>query len=174
MNKNTKIVSINGLNLAFPIENKIYAAQFCMYDRWPVFLASTAKDGIIVDIGANVGDTVAWMYPNTQANFYCVEPDDRFYNLLQHNISHFPKKLAKRIRTKKAFISNNPNQNYLLYSHDGTGYMVKSSEKVDTPSMTLIQALESDNISINDVRIIKVDTDGYDWQCIMSLGGGVY
>lgn len=76
------------------------------------------------------------------------------------------KDLNKRIITEKAFVCENVNEQYVMKKHAGTAYKVVSDK---TPNYTLTQLLERHQISFNDVDLIKIDTDGFDYEVIIGM-----
>ena len=141
-----------------------------MYDRFVPYLAKLVQGNSkwIVDIGANVGDTTAAMIKHTNANILCVEPTEKFYNLLIKNISNFGELYNKRIMLANAFIAADSAQ-YTSVTIGGTAVMCESNES-NIPAYTLPNLLKRENIDINNVALIKTDTDGFDSDCMMSMG----
>ena len=141
-----------------------------MYDRFVPYLAKLVQDNSqwIVDVGANVGDTTAAMIKHTNANILCVEPTEKFYNLLIKNISNFGELYNKRIMLANAFIAADSAQ-YTSVTIGGTAVMCESNES-NIPAYTLPNLLKRENIDINNVALIKTDTDGFDSDCMMSMG----
>jgi len=148
-----------------------------MYDRFVPYLAMLADEcqgkdpsAWIVDIGANVGDTVASMIRHTCANVVCVEPTDEYYKLCQENIQGFGYELAGRIHLIKAYIAQNSEEKYVSKVEHGTAIQVKTEGNAEAPTYTLPQLLQLMRIQSEQISLIKIDTDGYDAECIMSLG----
>lgn len=143
-----------------------------MYDRFVCYLAKLVQGSSkwIVDIGANVGDTTAAMIKHTNAKILCVEPTEKFYKLLIKNINNFGEQYNKRIEVANAFIANNGNK-YTSVTVKGTAIMQECNES-NIPAYTLPNLLKIKNIDINNVALIKTDTDGFDSACMMS--GGEY
>ena len=50
-----------------------------------------------MDIGANVGDTVAGFIKHTTAEIICVEPTKKFFTRLQKNVAGFGTDYSNRI-----------------------------------------------------------------------------
>lgn len=141
-----------------------------MYDRFVPYLAKLVQGNSkwIVDIGANVGDTTAAMIKHTNANILCVEPTEKFYKLLIKNLNNFGEQYNKRIEVANAFIANNGNK-YTSVTMGGTATMQECNES-NIPAYTLPNLLKIKNIDINNVALIKTDTDGFDSDCMMSMG----
>ena len=142
-----------------------------MYDRFVPYLASLAEneDEWIVDIGANVGDTTAAMIKHTKAKILCVEPTVKFYELLKKNVNNFGVEFSNRIKIKKAYIALKSNDKYTSVVVGGTAIMHEDvNSEID--SYTLPDLLEKENMDIHKVALIKTDTDGFDSDCMMSIG----
>ncbi len=108
------------------------------------------------------------MIKHTNANILCVEPTEKFYNLLIKNISNFGELYNKRIMLANAFIAADSAQ-YTSVTIGGTAVMCESNES-NIPAYTLPNLLKRENIDINNVALIKTDTDGFDSDCMMSMG----
>ena len=135
------------------------------YDRFLPHLAkyATAAD-TIVDIGANVGDTLAGMVEkNPSSNYICVEPDDSFYKHLEENIDRIKKSITGlKIQAIKALVGKNIS-NVSLDGKGGTKHAVIDNEGG-------IKSLPLDEMIPNalNVRILKSDVDGFDYDVIDS------
>jgi FkbM family methyltransferase len=142
--------------------------EHALYDRFlPVLASKFGKNETIVDVGANCGDSLAAMVARNQnSDYFCIEPDRRFFALLGRNrasmLSQFPDlhiglsdalaaskltamKLVGNDSTKTAVIGDGPN----------------TSKSLDT--------LLAEN-KVTKVRLIKIDVDGNDWDVINSAG----
>ena len=108
----------------------------------------------------------------TQADLVCVEPQADFYRLLKENIARMPAVTANRVVTYQAFVSKVSNEQYSIHAHHGTGYKVKTnvggSETI--PSLSLPDLMETLGRDLADVVLIKVDTDGFDYECLLGCG----
>ncbi len=142
-----------------------YQERHLKYDRFLPHLAkyATAAD-TIVDIGANVGDTLAGMAEqNSISNYICIEPDDSFYNHLEKNIARIKKSIKSlKIQTIKALVGKNIS-NVSLYGKGGTKHAVIEDEG-RTKSLPLDEIIPN---TLN-VRILKSDVDGFDYDVLDS------
>lgn len=170
-NMDDKMYCIDGINLSLGENHMLpnYQERFCMYDRIIPYLASISNNGTIIDIGANVGDTVVSMIKHTNSRFLCIEPNNDFYEILCKNIEMLPREYIKRIKLKKAFISQKMNENYIMDTQHGTAKKVLVDYATKTESITLKNCIDDANITYQDIKLIKVDTDGFDYECIMSM-----
>ena len=138
------------------------------YDRFLPHLAKYIKaDETIFDIGANVGDTLAGMAEqNSHSTYICIEPDDEFFQYLLKNISRI--KAAKKnlnVHAVKSLVGKNVT-GISLEGHGGTKHAVITNEgKI---SSRPLDDIISDLANISNVRIIKTDVDGFDYDVIDS------
>ena len=135
------------------------------YDRFLPHLAKyAAVADTIVDIGANVGDTLASMAEkNPTSNYICIEPDDSFYKLLVENIGRIKTSITGlKIQTIKALVGKNIS-NVSLDGNGGTKHAVIDNEGE-------IKSLPLDEMIPNalNVRILKSDVDGFDYDVLDS------
>lgn len=141
-----------------------------MYDRFFPYLADITaqkKGEWIIDIGANIGDTVMAMWDYTPDKFLCVEPVKQFYDLLIKNLYSFGNNA--RIEFEQAFISDKA-ENYFADIYKG-GSAVKCAtmtSKGSAPTKRLDGLVKEKNIEPDLIDLIKIDTDGFDSDCIVS------
>jgi len=126
--------------------------------------------GYIVDVGANVGDTLAAIIKHTTDTVVCVEPVPEYYNLLQENINKMGPKYSSRVAAINAFVGHEDSGNYSFLKEHGTAHMIKTDRESAIPTVSLVNGLKYCGVTVAEVDLIKVDTDGFDAQCIMSLG----
>lgn len=170
--------NIDGFDIELPENHMLpnFQKSFCYYDRIHPFIAKMLKDGgagkWIIDIGANIGDTVYAMLKHTQANFLCIEPDSDYFSLLEKNILKLENQYKLRVKCVNAFVVlDTLINNITTQKKDGTAHKIsidKSDDKIKT--FTLKDIINYYDINVTDIDLIKVDTDGYDWECIMSMG----
>ena len=99
-----------------------YKKRHKNYDRFlPCLVTYLDHRDTIIDIGANVGDTLASMIEkNSKPNYVCIEADDYFYNYLSKNLTLIKKSIKNaKIKIIKAFIGKNIN-NICLKGKNGT------------------------------------------------------
>lgn len=107
----------------------------------------------------------------TQADLVCVEPQADFYRLLKENIARMPAVTANRVVTYQAFVSRVSNEQYSVHAHHGTGYKVKNvGGCTPVPSLSLPDLMKTLGKDLTDVVLIKVDTDGFDYECLLGCG----
>jgi len=135
------------------------------YDRFlPHLVKYFNASDTIVDIGANVGDTLAAMVEkNAASNYICIEPDDSFYRYLEENIDRIKKSIIDlKIEAIKALVGKNIS-NVSLDGKGGTKHAVTDDEGG-------IKSLPLDEMIPNamNIRILKSDVDGFDYDVLDS------
>ena len=144
-----------------------FQRNYPRYDKFLPYLANHIRSGeTILDIGANVGDTLAAMVDvNPSAYYVCIEADDTFFNYLLKNTERmrtsFP---ALSVETIQAFVGQSITNVSLLEGH-GT--------KRAAPNLTgTIQANSLDQLiaerAFPVISLLKTDTDGFDYDVLDS------
>ena len=116
----------------------LYQAKHPLYDRFlPVLCENlNSRTGLIVDVGANVGDTTAAMFQMCPNPMLCIEGDKEFFHLLLENIERLG---ADTNRIKVA--------NVLVGTGTFTGGLVSSG----TTATRSTEVLGTSSVSLDDV-----------------------
>ncbi|MBO6183464.1 MAG: FkbM family methyltransferase [Chryseobacterium sp.] len=146
-----------------------YQAQFPLYDRFLPYFCSFFK-GLIVDVGANIGDTsVAIFSQNDNCFIVGVEPDEDFFKdcletIKINNLNDRFLGVQKFISTKKgAFIIEKDKTS-------STGSINMSTSEIDDNTVSFAEL--SNLIPLEKFKtfdMLKIDTDGFDWDVINSF-----
>lgn len=147
-----------------------YQQSFPLYDRFLPMLCSDFE-GLIIDIGANIGDTsIAIFSKNLKSFIVGVEPDAIFYEECINNI--FQNGLTTRFLGVNKFVSTNEGNFCLEKSSTmSTGSIsskIDQSGKKNTISFSELMDLIP-NEKILKFDILKIDTDGFDWDILNSF-----
>jgi FkbM family methyltransferase len=147
-----------------------YQESFPLYDRFLPILCSSF-DGLIIDVGANIGDTsIAIFSKNSRSFIVGVEPDNAFYDECTYNINI--NDLTRRFLGINKFVS----------TRIGT-YSLENSKTLSTGSILFDSNIigENNTISFSQLMdlipsekkikfdILKIDTDGFDWDILDSF-----
>ena len=151
------------------------------YDRFLPHIAKYLEAGdIVIDVGANCGDTLAAMSSaNPALSFVCVEPDPAFFSFLDRNARRITAALpATSVRTVQSLVGTKPAAS-VLHGEGGTktartldpaggpattGGVVHRSVRLDE-----IVGAQRDLLP-KKIRLLKSDVDGYDYDVIASAG----
>lgn len=145
-----------------------YHRKHLKYDRFlPHLVKHLSKDSIVVDVGANCGDTLASMIEVNQFSTYiCIEPDEVFFSYLNSNIVKIKESIPDaRIYTVKSMVGQNIS-NASLEGKNGSKHAVisENNEGLISKSLDLILS-EFDTANI---CLVKSDVDGFDYDVIDS------
>lgn len=125
----------------------------------------------VLDIGANVGATALYfsrIFPN--ARIYAFEPAPDNFAVLQKNVANcdriraFNFALGAQDATLELFASDNP-INFGGYSLHAAGS--DTSKKVSIPVRNVAAVLKE--IALDTVDVIKVDTEGAEWDILTAF-----
>ncbi len=136
-----------------------------MYDRFlPILVKQVSGKGAIVDVGANIGDTLFSSMFNSDNDFICVEGSDYFFDYLTKNISLLPASEQKRITTCKLLVGTGQVVGELSHSSSRTAAVNSNN----TSLINTHQPLDTLLKERSKIALIKSDTDGYDWDVMLS------
>lgn len=162
---------LEGFSISLPPDHllPLFQTEHPMHERFIPLLAKHMDPGdLVLDIGANCGDTFALMFEqNKRLRYLCVEPDSLFLSYLNKNIDHLKNKgFSIDITCVQALIGK-AISNAFLTGEGGTKKVVL--EKLnDTPIDTkTIDEIYSKN-NLGKIRFIKSDVDGYDYDVLDS------
>lgn len=150
----------------------VYQSEHKLYDRFLPHLAKYLTPGdLIIDVGANCGDTLAAMAnANPELDFICVEPDSDFYAYLEKNAAEIRRHLpAISIKLVQAVISAS-NKAVGLTGSKGTRTRDDSSSSGQQYQSRILQEIIPGRSAASKLRLIKSDVDGYDYDVIASAG----
>jgi FkbM family methyltransferase len=136
--------------------NPLYETEI---GRLAQHLSETDADVVMIDAGANIGDTVATLPKLPQAKFLCIEGSERYYGLLQKNFES-----DKRVKPVCALLTDAMGgaNGARIKEVEGTAHVEMTEGTVAVaPWKTLDQILEA-NPEFLEANFCKIDCDGYD------------
>ena len=143
----------------------LYESVYPKYDRFlPTVIGKIKENEVIIDIGANIGDTLFRLLNiNTRPYYYCIEADNFFFEYLQKNKKSLDVNIQNKIILIKTFVGDQLQGN-LSETTTGTKSLIESdlgikSKKLDDIIM---------EYKIKNIKLIKVDVDGYDYNILFS------
>lgn len=151
-----------------------YLSEFHFYDRALPRICKEVNivDGYlkVVDVGANIGDTVSLIADEVRGSFLCVEGDDEYLPFLKIN--------TNKIKESNIFIeesyctdSDIKNKKIKIRRENGTARLEEVSA-IDSSSNIRAKTLNDiikDHVLFRDANLLKIDTDGFE---INVLKGG--
>ncbi len=142
-----------------------YQSEHPFYDRFLPFLCARLESGdVVVDIGANVGDTAAAIVSaKGDLRVVSVEADDEFFPILERNATRIRERFPSVALTTVKALAGSDVSGVTLVGEAGTKHAVEGGDIRSTPLTQILKDLE-----IGDVRLIKSDVDGYDFDVLRS------
>jgi len=134
---------------------------FQPYRERGLALVATAIDrlhrtGVVVDIGANIGDTLAIIARHCELNVLCVEPSEYFLPFLRQNVErHF----AGRATVEDCYVTARVDEPRRELMHWGGTANPIAGSRSEHGSVVPISRLVSE---ASNVALLKIDTDGAD------------
>lgn len=164
-----QIYSLHGRDILLPADSMLPSLQhlYPAYDAFFPALARRLPPGWIIDVGANVGDTLYALLEAKDAHFLCVEPQQNFYALLQKNIASLSAALAARVHAEQCLITDSPHP-VTLQRARGTAHARPSDQDSGLPQCSLTELASRHGIAPDGLAFVKIDTDGSDDRCLCS------
>ena len=156
---------IKEIPLSLPPDHALpqYQNMFRLYDKFIGVLAKHLpnNEDLIVDIGANVGDTTALLLQYCENPILCIEADTDFFSIMEYNLSDY----RERITFVNSFVSAKDLKNVELVKNRGTARAVESKDKL-VKSDSLVSIIK--NSELGKCILLKTDTDGFDLEILLS------
>ena len=167
-NVKDKVYYLDGIKIYLPQEHNLDVFQkiHLKYDALIRIIAMKLPiSSLFIDVGANIGDS-AIPFLKRGIKTICIEPSDYFQNYLRKNLvtTGFDKDCV----VINALVSTTRNSIKLNIYH-GTA-SVSDEIGVIEKSENIVDCLTLDEICIErpEIDFIKIDTDGYDYDVLMS------
>ncbi len=145
-----------------------YQQLFLNYDRKLPAVAAlvSAKyaDAVVIDIGANIGDSAVSIRCVSEAPIVCVEGNEAYLPYLRQNLASLPG--ANRIVPQFIRPDQTTHAHFAVETAHGTAHLVPASAVerqtiVDT-TITMNEVFAK-SVDLGRVRLVKSDTDGFDF-----------
>jgi len=168
--RSKQTITFGRLELCLPDNHllPVYLKKYPAYDRFlPTLGALLPPDSVVIDVGANVGDTAISMYArNSRLNFLCVEPSQVFYRFLEMNLRQLD---SSNVCTFNEAISNQ-STGFKLSATNGTAKIEYRSGKDERHTRALDDLISSmpSHFKEANINLLKSDTDGQDSSVILS------
>ncbi len=165
---------IGDFNICLPHEHKLpeYQKAFKNYDKkLRNILESVSKYQniqTIIDIGANVGDTAAFLRSYTNSKIICIEGDQVYLKYLSQN-----SKIIPDLTIVDAYVGAG-DETFLgeVTRKGGTAQIIQNENytegRVEVKTNSLGNILSNLSINPSSIQLIKIDTDGYDFKILQS------
>ncbi|RZU41356.1 FkbM family methyltransferase [Edaphobacter modestus] len=122
------------------------------------YMSKKYTDLHLIDIGANIGDTVAIIRQQSRCPILCIEADEYYFNILSENLRRAN---LQPVQTVRAFVGTYTGElKGQLAPVAGTAHFESHQEGV-LKTIKLSQLMESFP-QFRNSKILKIDTDGFD------------
>ncbi len=148
--------------ITIPADHNLPAFQTVhrLYDRFlPVLCSQLPPVGIIVDVGANIGDTTAAIMQTCTNPIVAIEGHLPYFEILRANLARIDG--DRRVTPIHALVGTG--------AHTGTLIANRGTAALDSSGSDQMRSL--DDIlanTLDQVAVLKVDTDGFDADVILS------
>lgn len=166
------VMTVHGRNLRMPLSHALplYAARNPLYDTLPgrlcAFLRESRSSLRIIDVGANVGDSIAACGAEPHDRLLAVEPNHRFARFIRDN---WPD--AEQVQLCEIFCSSTAGEgDFEIEQHAGTASIRPSGGGVRMRQMPLDSIVERFT-DFARPDLLKVDTDGHDFEVLSGAMG---
>ena len=119
-----------------------------------------------VDVGANIGDTIAAFFQSENDTFLAIEPNSKFYNILIENWGGNNNIIALPVICS----SDNGEASFSIDERKGTASIIREGGG-SKRSFKSLDKVVNDYPFASRVNVIKVDTDGHDFQVVEGAQG---
>lgn len=160
-------LSIHGRLLEFPLSHALpeYMKQNRFYDRLPQRISEYIhqKQGRLncIDVGANIGDSIASFYKDDSDSFLAIEPNPKFNKLLAKNWGW-----NKNVTVVSEICSSSSDEGrFEIQERNGTASILQAESGTQMSRRPLDEIVNDHPFSRN-ANVLKIDTDGHDFEVI--------
>jgi len=117
-----------------------------------------------VDVGANIGDTLAIVRSTAKMPVICVEGDNHCFALLQENAQRF-----KDVHLFNTFLSNKPGATFVKTEKEGWNTTLLETTDPENGREVRFETLDELSSRLKcqtAIKFLKVDTEGYDMRIL--------
>jgi FkbM family methyltransferase len=119
----------------------------------------------IIDVGANIGDTIALLRTEgINQHIYSIEGEPTFYGILQKNLIQFDK-----VECFQRFLGEKTGIAEMAFKQEEGTAKLNYSDQTSINIQSLDDFIKENSIS--DVKLLKIDTDGFDFNILRGSVG---
>ena len=166
LNKDQKII-IKHKSLILPPGHllSLYNELYPDYDKFMFSVVTKLNENdSIIDIGANIGDTLYRIFHHDKNyKYYLIEADHYFFQYFKKNVSILTKSFEAKITLINELVGSELIGN-LSKDTTGTKTLIQSDKGIKSKSLDRIIS----EYNIDNIALIKIDVDGYDFNVLFS------
>ncbi len=163
-----------GTKLRMPLSHSlpVILRTFPLYSdnlgRIAARLSTKYPDLTVIDIGANIGDSVAMIHQHTQVPILCIEGEPKFSELLRRNVATIvPAPVIER-----SFVGTG-GETLVAVVHDGTASLAATGSDDSAVRVKSLEHILQEHPGFQHSRLLKIDTDGMDVAILNSALGWI-
>jgi FkbM family methyltransferase len=155
------VFELDGTPIELPLSHDLPAirARLPEYSsvigRFAALLHEVEPDAAVVDVGANVGDTVAIVRHYAPLAVLCIEASELYFPLLQQNVGSLPD-----VFLEQGFVAGDETPNVTLRHERGSARAVPGEPTASVNGLS--DFIAAHPAIASKVRLVKTDTDGMD------------
>lgn len=158
-----------GVTLRLPFSHEL-PGTWSVYDDYSQNLARVAaactqrhQGSTMIDVGANVGDSVIVVRTLCHIPVLCVEGDPRYLRYLQPNLAQYDD-----VEIAPYYVGHEDGERRAsIVSKGGTARLELDVPRGTPVSLRTLETLTREHPRFNDVSLLKIDTDGLDARILM-------
>jgi FkbM family methyltransferase len=160
--------SLRAYNLRLPLSHELpfYRRTFADYatnlGRVSFYVRQKYPDFTMIDVGANIGDSVAIVRSYGDIPVLCLEGEPRFFRLLKENTRNLP-----AVEIEQTFIGAPGDQISSIEANGGNAQVFLGQTLSRASICTLSEALER-HPRFATAKLLKIDAEGFDCRIIAS------
>lgn len=163
--RNVVPVQVGNYKILMPGNNpqisvyKYYPDANTQLARLAKMIISKYDDASMIDIGANVGDTIAVVRSHINIPVIAIEGDPFSFSFLQKNAAQF-----NNVVILKQFLGEEKKEMFVSMEKEGWNNTIipdeKGSKKLELK--TLDELLADNKLESRNIKLLKIDTEGFD------------
>lgn len=160
--------TVNGRALRLRLSHQLpfYRREFPTYsanlERLAAFLRLRHRSLSFMDVGANVGDSVALAAVRPEETCLLVEGDAAYFQLLRQNTADLANTLCCQ-----AMLSDQAGEAAVqLTSRDGTGQVMAAGGRGERVRLVTLDSIVDEHPRFKACHLLKIDVDGYDFRVL--------
>ncbi len=161
------VMPVHGLKLMFPLSHPLpdYLDRYRFYDSLPhrlgEYIRRTQGYLTCIDVGANVGDSIAAFYQQEVDSFLAIEPNPKFSKLLTANWGGNKNVIV----VADLCSSRDVIERFEILEKNGSASIFSSEHGVQLRSRTLDDIVNGTPFDTK-ANVLKIDTDGHDLEVL--------
>jgi FkbM family methyltransferase len=165
LSKGPGIVKVGKFDILMPGNNiqlvnyKIYPDLNVQLGRLAVAIYKKFHGMTVIDVGANVGDTIAVLKSAVEVPVIAIEGDEASYSFLERNTKQF-----SNVSLVKSFLSDKSQEANITFEKGGWNATIIPNKQGETKISfkTLDNVISSGGFDGAEIKLLKVDVEGFD------------